>query len=256
MGCGPRLYRLVLGLTKNSWCWAFLPLGVCLPAAAQNLLTNGNFETGDGTGVTNSALTNGRDNSGVIGSYLAWDVRADASTAGTGWTGPTSDHTPGTGQYQYITRGSSVKNRTTIVWQEAVGGASSGHRYTFTGYASIPKTPGSNQSPTFKLTVSATGFTTQTFTFATPSVASWTVFQYGFNYNGTGSTITYALSLITGSSNTSGDNTISWDDFTLTAPEPSTYAAGLAVIACVAWQWRAARRRNAAKTLPAGTRPA
>ena len=237
----------MLSLPSWRWCWALLPLGVFLPATAQNLLTNGNFETGDGTGFSNSALTAGRDTLGQIGSRLSWDVRTDASTAGPSWL-PTSDHTPGSGagaQYMYISRASGTKNATTDVWAETIT-STTNTRYTFTGFASIPTTPGSNQSPVFKLVVTGTGFS-QTFNFSTPAT-SWGAFQAGFQYTGSGTSVTYTLSIINGSSNTAGDNTISWDDFTLTAPEPSTYAAGVALVGIVAWQWRAARRRrNTAK---------
>ena len=214
----------------------FLPLGVCLPVAAQNLLTNGNFETGTVSGFT-TALS--QVTPGAL-SNSSYDIRTTAAAAGTSW-GPSADHTTGSGQYMFITRGANGNNTVTAVWSATVS-STTATRYTFSGYAAIPTSTTANQTPSIRLVVTGTGFT-QTFNFAKPSTA-WGLFEAGFQYTGSSGTVTYTLSIVNGSSGLGQPDAISWDDFLISAPEPSTYAAGVALAGIVAWQWRAARRRR------------
>ena len=64
----------------------------------------------------------------------------------------------------------------------------------------------------------------------------------GYNYTGTSGSVTYTLSVVNGSSGNNQANAISWDDLLLTAPEPSTYAAGVALAGVVGWNWHRSRR--------------
>jgi len=206
------------------------------PAVAQNLLTNGDFETGTVSGFS-TALT--LDNSGQIGSYSSYDLRTTASTAGTGW-GPAADHTAGAGQYMFITRGANGNNTVTAVWSGSVS-QTNGGRYTFSGWASVPTSLTAAQTPKFRLTIAGGGGFSATYNFSSPTT-SWGAFWAGYNYTGTSGSVTYTLSVVNGSSGNNQANAISWDDLLLTAPEPSTYAAGVALAGVVGWNWHRSRR--------------
>jgi hypothetical protein len=149
----------------------------------------------------------------------------------------------------FITRGANGNNTVTALWVDTIT-STAATRYTFSGYAAVPTSLTPARTPAFKLVVTGPGFT-QTFNFASPTT-SWGLFEVGFQYTGSSGTVTYTLSMINGSSGKNQADAISWDDFTLTAPEPSTYAAGVALAGVVAWQWRAAvkRRRIACGAAP------
>lgn len=221
-------------------------LGFISPAAAQNLLTNGDFETGTVSGFS-TALT--VDNTTTL-SYSTYRFTTDASSGGTGWTSPTSDHTPGAGTKMFLTRGANGNNTSTAVWS-ATATAVANNFYSFSGAAAFVTTLDTGtQKPTFKLVVTdvpASGTFTQTFNFTAPGT-SWGAFLANFTYTGNKSTLTYTISIVNGSSGNNRQDALAWDDFYLTAPEPSTYAAGFALSGLVVWQW--VRRRRRADTCP------
>ena len=221
---------------RRVWFGVPLLLGLSHPVVAQNLLTNGDFETGNTTGFTTALAL---DNSGQIAAYSSYDIRTTAATAGTGW-GPSADHTTGLGTDLFITRGANGNNTVTALWVATISSTTS-TRYTFSGYAAVPTSLTANQTPKFKLVVTGGGGFNQTFNFASPTT-SWGLFEVVFLYTGNSGNVTYTLSMINGSSGNGQADAISWDDFVLTAPEPSTYAAGVALVGIVACHWRAAAK--------------
>ncbi len=207
------------------------------PAVAQNLLTNGDFETGTVSGFSTTLTL---DNTGTM-SYGTYRLATSAAAAGTGWV-PTADHTTGSGQYMYITRGTNGSNTVTPVWSATVS-QTNGGRYTFSGWAAVPTSLTAARTPTFRLTISGAGGFSATYNFSSPTTA-WGAFWVGYDYTGTSGNVTYTLSMVNGSSGNNQANAISWDDFLLTAPEPSTYVAGVALAGVVGWNWYRSRRRN------------
>lgn len=215
------------------WGWIGALLGILYPAVAQNLLTNGDFDSGD-TGFTKAGMTGGAVYTGTLAQlqYTVTNSPAVANTANPAY-GPNAAHTTGAGAKVYVTKGANANGTATVVWSQTITGISAG-RYTFSGYAASAS---SANAPTFKLTVAQGTATSGSFTtinsgnFTPPTNTSasnnWGFFAYGFNISGyTGSLVfTLTMTTTTTANTTTRANAIAWDDFVLTAPEPSTWAA-------------------------------
>ena len=237
------------------WAWFGALLGFFFPAVAQNLLTNGNFDSGD-TGFSATGMTGGVTYSGTLTAlkYTVTNSPTLANTASPAY-GPSANHTTGVGTKVYVTRGSNATATTTTVWSETISGITSG-RYTFSGYAASAS---SANAPTIKLTVtqgtaiSGTFTAVNTGTVTPPTNTSvsnnWGLFEIGFNTTGYTGSLVFTITMTTtaASNTTTRANAIAWDDFLLTSPEPSTWAA-VGFLSLVVgermWQWRRVRRRT------------
>ncbi len=234
------------------WAWIGALLGILYPAVAQNLLVNGNFNSGD-TGFTHTGLTGGASYTGTLAQlqYSVTNSPAVANTASPAY-GPNAAHTTGVGAKVYVTKGGNANNTTTTVWSETITGITSG-RYTFSGYAASAS---SANAPTYKLTVTQGTAISGTFTSVntgnvtpptnTSASNNWGLFELGFNTTGyTGSLVfTITMTTTTTANTSTRANAIAWDDFVLTAPEPSTWAAaGFLTLVAGELVWRRYRRR-------------
>ncbi len=235
------------------WAWIGALLGILFPAVAQNLLTNGNFDSGD-TGFTHVGMTGGVTYSGTLTAlkYTVTNSPTLANTASPAY-GPSANHTTGAGTKVYVTRGSNATATTTTVWAETISGITPG-RYTFSGYAASAS---SANAPTIKLTVTQgtaisgtfTSVNTGTVTPPTNTAASnnWGLFEIGFNTTGYTGSLVFTITMTTtaASNTTTRANAIAWDDFVLTSPEPSTWAAvGILLLVAGEVAWRRLRRRG------------
>jgi hypothetical protein len=222
--------------------WIGALLGFLFPAVAQNLLTNGDFETGTASGWT-TALTQYAGTGSMPA--LNYKVSTSAANALTG-TSPTSDHTPGSGQYMFSARGAAANSTTTIVAQQAVTVAN-GKFYTFVGFAADSAVVGGNNKWSYTLAYSdvpAGGSFTNKATF-TSMATSWTAFLVNFTYTGSKTSLTLYLEITTGSTGSGQNNMVSFDDLDFKAPEPATWGAIGAVAGMVAWGgWQSRRRRR------------
>lgn len=211
-------------------CWAAVALsvGVILPVRAQNLITNGSFESGTGTAIDNWTLT-------------------PTAAAGTAANYPTATGTSPYGA-RFLSFNFGVNTAGGSATQDLSGlNGTTTYQLSF-AYGAL----GTTGAQTLQLNINSVGsgsFPAQTYTVATPSLDLSTVWQratYTFTgmLNLTPTGVTFAD---LGGTTLVGDSDLVVDDVSLvaTVPEPSTYAwigtGGLALIC-----WRTRRKRAGA----------
>ncbi len=198
-------------------------------AVAQNLITNGDFTSGN-TGFTtgynySSSLSSGGEGAGE-GNYY---VTTNPNNTQSGFSS-FGDHTTGSGNMMVI-NGSTVASKT--LWQDTVS-VTAGRNFTFSLWmaSAVAGTPA-----TLQVYINNA---LQTTTFTAPSGAgTWQQFSLNWSSTGTNS----ATIRLVDSNTTVGGNDFAIDDIRL-VPEPSTYAAGAFLVGAGFFAWR--RHRHAA----------
>jgi len=188
----------------------------CLSASAQNLITNGNFESGGaGTGFT----TNYNLTSGPTSVQKNYAIVSNPSTINAAsWSGACVDHTTGTGKMMVVDGSGSSGDK---IWEQSPGGGitiTSGTEYTFSYWIqSISTTNASGNFADIEVRINNTVVTPTTGTTLSPStLCGWTQVTYKWT-----ATTSYALIWLFDKTTSATGNDFALDDLSLTAtPQP------------------------------------
>lgn len=209
-------------------------------ALGQNLLTNGDFSSGN-TGFTSgytyatgsSALSAGGEGSGE-GNYA---ITTSPNNVHSGLANY-GDHTTGSGKMMVINGSGNASN---IIWEEnvtslAVGGVT-GSTYTFSGWISSAI---ATSAATLQVTINGANVGS---VITAPAAAG--VWQQ-FTVTWTRGAATSADIRLTDTNTAANGNDFALDDLRL-VPEPSTYAAGIFLAGAGFLAWRKSRQAAVTK---------
>lgn len=225
----------------RKFVFGLLMLGMAMPAAAANMVTNGDFSAG------NAGFTSGYNYIAPAGPFSlypegAYTVDTNAANVHNQWASITG--VGGSGNY-LIVNGST--SGSIDVWKSGSITVTPNTNYFFEAYATNTccyNRTGASSQLTFSIAGNATSATLATFDTANAAVGSWQLLSNVWN-SGTNTSVLLTLSNAStvADGNDFGVDKINFGTSSVAVPEPGTWAMLIAGFGMVGF---AARRRKAA----------